>query len=207
MTFEILQCVTIYIIMEGRKFFFIESKSFEVLLYGGNSGLQLIERGKNHVGKITWGREGAQCLCSTMAEVVTLPLNKSYSKTLRENGTVFVLQKNRNDRGWFLTVTEYGGSRNKGHVVILVGRDMWGWRGLAQVVSKLVKLVKDVHSKQIRPPEIHRPQTQKRWDSGTFKDAVIQGRVDAELARLDSVGYGKIESNFIAKEQIMWKSI
>ena len=114
----------IIIFMDRRKPFFIESKSFEVILYGGNSGLQLIKKGKNRENNITWGREGTKWFCSTMEEVVTFPLQKSYSKTIRENGTMFVLQKNRNDRGWFLTVTAYGGSRHKGHMVIPAGRDM-----------------------------------------------------------------------------------
>jgi hypothetical protein len=175
--------------MERRKLFFIESKSFEVILYEGNSGLQLIERGKNRECNIMWGREGTKWFCSTMEEVVTFPLQKSYSKTIRENGTVFVLQKNHNDRGWFLTVTGYGGSRHKGHLVIPAGRDMWGWRGLAQVVSELVKPMNTSVKTQL--PEYRRPQP--RRDTGTFKDAVIQGRVDTALAGFERDSYGKFE--------------
>jgi hypothetical protein len=85
--------------MDRRKLFFIESKSFEVILYGGNLGLQIIERGKKRESNIMWGREGMKWFCSTTEEVVTFPLQKSYSKMIRENGMVFVLQKNHNDCG------------------------------------------------------------------------------------------------------------
>ena len=98
---------------------------------GSNPGLQLIERGKNRMSKTMWGREGAKWFCSTMAEVASLPMDKSYSKTLREDVTIFMLQENRNDRGRFLTVTTYGGLRHKVHVIIPVDCDMWGWCGLA----------------------------------------------------------------------------
>ncbi|GMY24131.1 hypothetical protein FCV25MIE_19373 [Fagus crenata] len=64
-----------------------------------------------------------------MAEVASLPMDKSYSKTLREDVTIFMLQENHNDRGRFLTVTTYGGLRHKVHVVIPADCDMWGWRG------------------------------------------------------------------------------
>lgn len=43
--------------MAGRKFFFIEAKSFELLRDGSTAGLQIIERGKNRLSKIEWGRE------------------------------------------------------------------------------------------------------------------------------------------------------
>ena len=175
--------------MAGRKFFFIESKSFEVLLDGSNSRLQLIERGKNRMSNITWGREGAKWFCSTMAKVVSLPMDK----LLREDGTVFVFQKNRNDRGRFLTVMTYGDLRHKGHVVVPVGRDMWGWRKLAQVLSELVTPMKFVTSGKSRPAESYR--SRNSWDNVTFKDAVIAGKVDAKMAGSDHVGYGKIECN------------
>ncbi|GMY21283.1 hypothetical protein FCV25MIE_16526 [Fagus crenata] len=88
-------------------------------------------------------------------------------------------------------MTTYRGLRHKGHLVILAGRDMWGWRGLAQVVSELVKLMNN--SVKTKLPEPRQPQSHR--DTGTFRDVVIQGKVDAVLAGFERDGYGKFEGN------------
>jgi hypothetical protein len=68
---------------------------------------------------------------------------------------------------------------------------MGGWQGLAQVVSELVKPMTMSNSVKTQMLKPHRPQS--RLDMGTFKDAVIQEKVDAVLAGFERDNYGKNE--------------
>ena len=129
-----------------------------------------------------------------MAEVASGPMDKSFSKTFREHGTVFVLQKNHNDRGRYLTVTAYGNKRHQGHVVVPAGRDLWGWRGLAQVISELVMPVTSRGNPKPAEPYV------SHNNKATFKEAVILSKVDTKKGGFDHVSYGKIESNPLATD-------
>ncbi len=73
-----------------------------------------------------------------MTDVSAQPPKHSFSKTLREDGRVFVLQKNRNDHGKFVLVMEYGTQRSKGSIVILEWHDRWGWRGFNLALTRLL---------------------------------------------------------------------
>jgi hypothetical protein len=159
------------------------SKSFEVLLDGTTSGIQIIERGKNCTSKIALGRDGAKWFCSSMVEICSTPVDQNYSRSFREAAVAFVIQKNWNGRGSFISVAAYGGGRNKDYMVILVGRDLWGCRGLYQILSELVAPEKLQDTSRPRPPAPPRPQS--------FKDTVIRRTVDAVIRGFNHVGYGK----------------
>jgi hypothetical protein len=92
--------------MGGRRWFNNESKSFEFALE--SSGIRIIERGRKSASSLTLGKEGVQWIHKGMTDVSAEPPEQSFAKTLREEGRVFVLQKNRNDHGRFVSVTEYG---------------------------------------------------------------------------------------------------
>ena len=61
------------------------------------------------------------------------------------------------------------------------------------MVSELVKPTKTSSSVKTQLPEPCRPQSCR--DTGTFRDVVIQGKVDAVLVGFERDGYGKIEGN------------
>ncbi len=92
--------------MGGRQWFNIESKYFEFTLE--HPGMSIIERGRNNVGNLTLGKEGTQWLRKGMADLSSQPLNQGFVRTCREEGRVFILQKNKNDQGRYVSVTEYG---------------------------------------------------------------------------------------------------
>uniref|UniRef100_A0A2N9FZM9 Reverse transcriptase domain-containing protein n=1 Tax=Fagus sylvatica TaxID=28930 RepID=A0A2N9FZM9_FAGSY len=49
----------------------------------------------------------------------------------------------RNGRGGFVTMTVLGDSKGRGCVIVLEGRDTWGWRGLSKEVDGLMGLVNE----------------------------------------------------------------
>ncbi len=61
------------------------------------------------------------------------------------------------------------------------------------MVSEIAKPITTSSSVKARLPEPHRPQSHR--ETGTFRDAVIQGKIDAVLAGFESDSYGKIEGN------------
>ncbi len=66
-----------------------------------------------------------------MAYIALLSHDQGFVRTCKEEGKVFILQKNKNDRGRYVSVTEYGAKSRKGSVVIPEGHDRWGWRGFS----------------------------------------------------------------------------
>ena len=106
--------------MGNKRWFNIESKSFKFALVerGGLVGMSIIERGRNNVSNITLGPKGSAWLRKGMTDVHKLPPDQSFVRTIREEGKIVILQKNRNDKGHFISVTKYGVQRRQGSVVI-----------------------------------------------------------------------------------------
>jgi hypothetical protein len=86
--------------MGDRKYFHVESKSFDFIKEAGTNGICIIERGKNYMSSITLGKEGATWVQSLMVEATNTSSNKQLLKTFREANKVFVCQKQRNE--WFI---------------------------------------------------------------------------------------------------------
>ncbi len=114
--------------MGNRRWFSIESKSFEfnVEERGATFGLCITERGRNKVHTISLGTKGMEWLRQGMIEVHGHPRDIGFIRTLWEDSKTFVLQKNRNEKGSFLLVIEFGVQCCHGSLVILEGDDLWG---------------------------------------------------------------------------------
>ena len=93
-----------------------------------------------------------------------------------------MLQKQRNDKGRFVTITALGDSKSKGYVIIPEGRDACGWHGLSQEINNIMA----AQNHGNREVNQHRPQSrhltvQGKQDpnmvkeSRTFKKDVTQG--------------------------------
>ena len=83
--------------------------------------------------------------------------NKVLPGHSEKTGKVFVLQKNRNDRGRFVSVMEYGTQRRKGSTVIPKGHDRWGWRGFNLALTGLLGQSQPVHSQLGTSRGVSRP--------------------------------------------------
>jgi hypothetical protein len=168
--------------MGDRKYFHVESKLFDLIKEADTNGICIIERGKIFLSSITLGKEGVIWFQSLMVEAGTSSPDKQILKNFREANKVFVCQKQSNARDHFVSLKEYGASRNKGFVVIPEGRDLWGWHGFSQVLTGLLNLRRNSGKQPVRAME-SRPRSSQLHDrcSNTqvqrrsFKEAVNQG--------------------------------
>uniref|UniRef100_A0A2N9H040 Uncharacterized protein n=1 Tax=Fagus sylvatica TaxID=28930 RepID=A0A2N9H040_FAGSY len=156
----------------------IESKSFELVKHAFE--LSIIERGRGHSSSVLMGFAAALWFCDVLLEVANFHAEQNLFCSFREGNKVFVVQKQRNGRGGFVTVTVLGDSKGKGCVIVPEGRDTWGWRGLSKVVDGLMgSKATAEHGTTHRQPGPVVAQGNRNsniWkESHTFKEAVILG--------------------------------
>jgi hypothetical protein len=72
-------------------------------------------------------------------EVAKLSQDQNVFRSFREGNKVYVIQKQRNDRGNFVTVTVLGDSKGRDGVIIPEGRESWGWRSISLEVDGLLR--------------------------------------------------------------------
>uniref|UniRef100_A0A2N9FWW1 Reverse transcriptase domain-containing protein n=1 Tax=Fagus sylvatica TaxID=28930 RepID=A0A2N9FWW1_FAGSY len=173
--------------MGGHRSFHVESKSFEVVVEGKGVGLCIIERGRNCTNTLNFGREGTQWFRMVLLEVSSISPDQHYIRTRREGNQVFLIKKHCNTRGRYLIVKEIGVTKNKGSILIPEGRDLWGWRGLSQVVDGLLGADQPPRQRHLAThSEVHQRQDgklshQNQREQRTFKDAVIIGINDTKI--------------------------
>lgn len=61
------------LVMGTCKFFHVDSKSYEITWVGNPNGLNIIERGRNHMSNVFIGREGARWFQTALKDVASLP--------------------------------------------------------------------------------------------------------------------------------------
>jgi hypothetical protein len=93
--------------MGDRKYFHVESKSFDLIKEADTNGICIIERGKIFLSSITLGKEGAIWFQSLMVKAATSSPDKQILKTFREANKVFVCHRQSNARGRFVSLKEY----------------------------------------------------------------------------------------------------
>jgi hypothetical protein len=163
--------------MGDTRFFYVESKSFEI----AKNALEvsIIERGRKHRCNVSMGFATAFWFRDTLLEVSKLSREQNVFRSFREGNKVYVVQKQRNDRGNFLTVTVLGDSKGRGGVIIPEGKDFWGWRGFSVEVDGLLSskaMEKHTVNQYRQPPAGQFTETGNfRKKDCTFKAAVIQG--------------------------------
>ena len=114
------------LVMENRPFFHVDSKSYEIMREGNSKGINIIKRGRNHQSNVVLAgsRPGSMkwpiCCQTTSSKKLSVKVQRySYFK------------KKRNERGRYVCITEFGVTKGRGYVIILEGRDSWGWRGFS----------------------------------------------------------------------------
>ena len=177
--------------MGDKRYFQVESKSFEIVKHAYE--VNLIDRGRNHVSNVSMRFAAASWFHDALLEVARLTNNQNVFRSFREGNKVFVVQKQRNDRGRFVTVTVLGDSKGRGCVIILEGRDAGGWRGVSHEINGLLlPKVNEKQSSNHRWPiagaftvqGLHVSNSRK--ESRIFKDAVIQGDDIPKISHIDS---------------------
>uniref|UniRef100_A0A2N9EFL4 Reverse transcriptase domain-containing protein n=1 Tax=Fagus sylvatica TaxID=28930 RepID=A0A2N9EFL4_FAGSY len=166
--------------MGENRFFYVEAKSFEIAKNAIE--LSLIERSRNHVSFITMGFAAALWLRDVLLEVTRMSNDNNLFRSFREGNKIFVLQKQRNGKGRFVTITTLGDSKSKGYVIIPEGRGAGGWQGASQEITNIMD-AQNHGTREInqRWPQPRQPTVQGNRDSNlvkesrTFKEAVTQG--------------------------------
>ena len=190
--------------MGENRFFFVESKSFEIAKNALE--LSLIERSRNHVSIVTMGFVAALWLRDVLLEVAKMSNDQNLFRSFREGNKIFVLQKQRNGKGRFVTITTLGESKNKKYVIIPEGRDASGWQGLSREINALMAAStvgsRDVNHRRPQPANMN-----IAGDRGTFAAIVSgQGRVHVEgngKGKEKIAGEGlKITENLQSKQKL-----
>uniref|UniRef100_A0A2N9HEY0 Reverse transcriptase domain-containing protein n=1 Tax=Fagus sylvatica TaxID=28930 RepID=A0A2N9HEY0_FAGSY len=106
-------------------------------------------------------------------------------RSFREGNKIFVLQKQRNGKGRFVTITTLGESKNKGYVIIPEGRDACGWHGLSREINGLMAAMtagsRDVNHRRPEQRTYQPANMNTAGDRGSFAAIVSgQGRVPVE---------------------------
>ena len=124
------------IIMGDKRFLQVESKSFELVKTAFE--VNIIERGRKHISNVSMGFAAAHWFWDALLEVVQLSNAQNLFRSFREGNKIFVIQKQRNSRGSFVSATVLGNSKGRGCVIILEGRDACGWRGVSHELGSLL---------------------------------------------------------------------
>ena len=183
--------------MGESQFLQVESKSFEIAKHV--STLSITERSRSHVSSVSMGFLAARWCREALLEVANLSTAKHLFRSFRERNSVFVIQKQSNVRGAFVSITVLREYRGKGIVIIPEGRDGKGWRGVSKVIHGLLNpLVSENHdSKHRRPPTLTaQNKSNIHGESRTYKDAANRGDIPKkDLPKITHVISHVIEEN------------
>ena len=170
----------------------MESKLFEINKNAFE--LSLIERSRNHVSIVTMGFAAALWLRDVLLEVAKMSNDQNLFRSFREGNKIFVLQKQRNGKGQFVTITTLGESKNKGYVIIPEGRDASGWHVLSRGINGLMAAMtagsRDVNHRRPEQRTYQPANMNTAGDRGSFA-AIVSGQ-----------GRAHVEGNGKGKEKI-----
>jgi hypothetical protein len=158
----------------------VESKSFEIVKHAFE--LNIIEIGRNHVSNVSMGFAAAYWFRDALLEIAKLSNDQNVFRSFREGNKVFVVQKQRNARGRFVSVTVLGDSK---------GRDAWGWRGVSHEINGLLlaKATGPMVGNQWQTAAANHtaqenPNSNPRKEYPTFKAAVNQGETIPNISHV-----------------------
>jgi hypothetical protein len=127
-------CWRLLLSMAKARSWYVESKMFEMLIKGGNSGLRIVERGKNKQGSIFIRRDKISWLVGAVEEVLDVDTSEVYWDPSSAGFPRVLVQSRSNRHGRFFFIEEYEGRKRRGSVLIPEGRYGQGW---TKLVSEL----------------------------------------------------------------------
>ena len=160
--------------MAEKRLFHVESKLIE--LVKNAIEVSVIERGRKHRSTVSMGFAAAFWFRDSLLEIVKLSNTRNVFRSFREGNKVFVVQKQQNGRGSFVTITVLGDSKGKGGVIIPAGKESWGWRRLSEELDGLLNpKVAANHGEILRQPPAGKAPAQ-----GNFRNDNFSGEIHAE---------------------------
>jgi hypothetical protein len=127
-------CWRLLLSMAKARSWYVESKKFEMLIKGGNSGLRIVERGKNKQGSIFIRRDEISWLVGAVEEVLDVDTSEVYWDPSSAGFPCVLMQSRSNRHGRYFFIEEYEGRKQRGSVLIPEGKYGQGW---TKLVSEL----------------------------------------------------------------------
>jgi hypothetical protein len=121
------------VMMESRGWY-VESKSFEMQIKGGNYGLRMVEKGKKKQGSIFIHRDEINWLVGAVEVALDVETSEVFWDPSSAGFPRVLVQRRANRHGSFIFIEEYGGRNRRGSVLIPEGRYGQGW---CRLVSEL----------------------------------------------------------------------
>jgi hypothetical protein len=130
--------------MEKARSWYVESKTFEMLIKGGNSGLRIVERGKRKQDSIFLQREEIAWLVGTVEGVLDVDTSEVFWDPTSAGYPRVLVQRRSNRHGNYILIEEFERSNRRGSILIPEGRYGQGWiRLVAELRSARSNLWKD----------------------------------------------------------------
>ena len=99
----------------------MESKEFELVVKGGNTGVRFFERNSNFNRSIFLHRDEVAWLDSVVEKLIAVKISEVFWDQSRAGYPRIMVQKYTNRHGNFLTIKEFDGRRRCGSVMIPKG--------------------------------------------------------------------------------------
>jgi hypothetical protein len=116
--------------MAKERSWYVESKVFEMLIKGGNSGLRIVEKSKRKQGSIFLRRDELAWVVGAVEEVLDVDTTEVYWDPASAGFPRILVQRRSNRHGGFIIMEEFEGSSRRGSVLIPEGRYGQGWTRL-----------------------------------------------------------------------------
>ena len=156
--------------MATDRSWFVESKVFEMLIKGGNTGLRIVERSNKKRGTIYIQRVEIAWLVGAAEEAMDVDTSEVYWDQSRAGVPRLLVQRRANRHGRFITIEEYEGKNHRGSVVIPEGRHGQGWTRLTSEL-KIARMV--------------------LWKGREFRESKVVERVSGRRSFAEVVGQSK----------------
>jgi hypothetical protein len=181
-----IEFILVYPLMEKIRGWYVESKSFEMLIKGGNYGLRMVEKGKKMQGSIFIHRDEINWLVGAVVVALDVETSEVFWDTSSAGFPRVLVQRRANRHGSFIFIEEYEGRNRRGSVLIPEGRHGQGW-------CRLVSELKIARSALWKGREFRVRKTSR----------VIPGRSFAEVVgrAQSSVDAGKMMQAAVAMEE------
>jgi hypothetical protein len=137
-------CWRLELSMEKARSWYVESKTFEMLIKGGNSGLRIVERGKRKQGSIFLQRDEIAWLVGAVEGVLDVDTSEVFWDPTSAGYPRVLVQRRSNRHGNYIFIEEFERSNRRGSILIPEGRYGQGWtRLVAELRSARSNLWKD----------------------------------------------------------------
>ncbi len=185
---QLEEAVVFSVKMGGSRFFFIESKSFELSISGGGSfPMRIFEKGKDSVRSVFMGKMSANRFVKDLEDLYSKTHHGDFVRTTREGDKVFIMQRCSNDKGQYVLVQEIQKGGRRGSIIIPEGRNGSGWQGFHFKPSRFLQ------------PELVKQNTQRTYQPANKNIASDRGSF---AAMVSGQGRSHGEGNGKGKEKI-----